>query len=94
VYMCAATLVSGQVFSGGRLEKWIKWLFILNGLLFIAPMIAVSVLPLPINETGTAIGDQAGRYANMVWSIYFASATASVAVLFRRLQKQFQTSDP
>ncbi len=37
VFMCAATLAAGFVFTGGKLEAWIKWLFIFNGVLFIVP---------------------------------------------------------
>jgi len=87
VFMCVATLVAAPVFSGGKLESWIKWLFILNGVLFIVPTIVVPAIPLPVNETGTGIGDQVGRYANLVWSAYFATATSLVTVLFKRLSR-------
>ncbi len=84
VFLCAATLVAAPVFAGGKLENWIKLLFILNGLLFTIPTMVIPAIPLPVNETGTGIGDQVGRYANLVWSAYFAIATLLVTMLFKR----------
>jgi hypothetical protein len=79
VFMCAATLAAASVFSGGKLENWIKWLFIL-------PTLVIPAIPLPVDETGTGIGNKIGRYANMLWSAYFMVSTALVAALFKRLQ--------
>ena len=87
VFMCAATLAAAPVFRGGKLETWIKWLFILNGLLFAFPTLILPALTLPTNPAGTGLGNQVGNYANMVWSFYVAVATALVAVLFGRLAK-------
>ncbi len=84
VFMCAATLAAAPVFTGGKLELWIRWLFILNAVLFIVPTIAVPAIPLPVDETGAGIGDQVGRYANIVWSAYFATTAALVTLLFKR----------
>lgn len=87
VFMSASTLAAAPVFAGGRLERWIRWLFVMNAVLFIAPTIVIPTVPLPVNEAGTSIGNQVGRYANMVWSAYFASATLLVTMLFRRLRQ-------
>lgn len=84
VFMCAATFAAAPVFSGGKLEGWIKWLFIMNGVLFIVPTLVIPAVPLPVNDTGTGLGNQVGSYANMVWSVYFATATTLVTVLFKR----------
>lgn len=84
VFMCAATLAAGFVFSGGKIESWIKWLFILNGVLFILPTLIVPAIPLPVNEAGTGVGNKVGVYANMVWSIYFAVTAGLVTLLFKR----------
>lgn len=72
------------------MEGWIKWLFIMNGVLFILPTIIVPAIPLPVNEAGSGIGDQVGRYANILWSAYFATSTTLVTILFyrARLQKE------
>jgi hypothetical protein len=87
-FMCAATFAAAPVFAGGRLENRIKWLFLFNAVLFIVPTLVIPAIPLPVSETGTGIGDQVGRYANIVWSAYFATAAGLVAVLFRRLAKR------
>lgn len=83
-FMCAATLAAAPVFAGSGLERWIKRLFIFNGVLFILPTLAIPVIPMSINEAGTGTGDLVGRYANMVWTAYFATATTLVTALFRR----------
>jgi hypothetical protein len=85
VFMCAATFAAAPIFYGGKLEIWIKWLFMFNAILFIIPTFVIPAIPLPVNETGTGIGNQVGRYANMVWSGYFATATLLVVILFKRL---------
>jgi hypothetical protein len=86
VFFCLATLAAAPVFTGGRLEAWIKWLFILNGILFTIPTLILPALTLPANEAGTGLGNQVGVYANMVWSFYVAVPTVLLAVLFKRLQ--------
>jgi hypothetical protein len=85
VFMCAATLATGFVFPGGKLESWIKWLFILNGVLFILPTLIVPALPLPVNEAGTGVGNKVGVYANMLWSVYFTVTAGLVTLLFKRM---------
>lgn len=87
VFFCLATLAAGPVFTGGKLEAWIKRLFIFNGILFAIPTLILPALTMPTNVTGTGVGNQVGDYANIVWSFYVAVATALVAVLFRRLGK-------
>ncbi len=84
VFMCAATLAAGFVFSGGKLESWLKWLFIMNGVLFILPTLVIPAIPMPVNEAGTGVGDKVGVYANMLWSVYFAVAAGLVTMLFKR----------
>jgi len=87
VFMCAATLSAGFVFENGRLEKWIRWLFIANGI-FILPVLILPALPLPVDEAGTGLGDRIGTYANVAWSAYFTLAAGLVAVRFRRLLRK------
>lgn len=83
-FMTVATLVAAPVFAGGKLESWIKRLFIFHAVLFL-PAIVIPAIPMPVNETGTGVGDLVGRYANMVWCVYFGTATILVASMFRRL---------
>lgn len=86
VFMCAATLAAAPAFTGGRLESWIRRLFIFNAVLFIVPTIVIPAIPLHVNETGTGIGNQVGAYANLVWTVYFATATTLVTLLFKRAE--------
>ncbi len=85
-FMTAATLAAAPVFAGGKLENWIKWLFIFHAVLFL-PAIVIPAIPMPVNETGTGIGNLVGRYANMVWCLYFGSAATLVTILFRRMKR-------
>lgn len=84
VFLCLATLAAGPVFVGGKLETWIKWLFIFNGILFAIPTLILPALTMPVNEAGTGVGNQVGDYANIVWSFYVALATGLLAVVFKR----------
>ncbi|RJP55773.1 MAG: hypothetical protein C4557_00710 [Anaerolineaceae bacterium] len=86
VFFCLATLAAGFVFTGGKLEAWIKWLFILNGVLFAVPTLILPTLTMPTNAAGTGVGNQVGDYANIVWSFYVAAATGLTAVLFKRVK--------
>lgn len=85
VFFCLATLAAGPVFTGGKLEAWIKWLFIFNGVLFAIPTLILPALTMPVNAAGTGVGNQVGEYANIVWSFYVAIATGLTAALFGKL---------
>ena len=71
-----ATLFAGQDFDGARLERCIRWLFIVNGVACIA---------------GTALGGLGIMVATMVslvvWCVAFPARVALVAVLFKRTQR-------
>ncbi|GMV34312.1 MAG: hypothetical protein DYG85_15315 [Chloroflexi bacterium CFX1] len=86
VFFCLATLAAGPAFTGGKLEAWIKWLFIFNGILFAIPTLILPTLTMPVNAAGTGVGNQVGDYANIVWSFYVAIATGLLANLFKRLK--------
>ncbi len=86
VFFCLATFAAGPVFTGGKLEEWIKWLFIINGIMFAIPTLVMPAIPMPVNATGTGVGNQVGEYANIVWSFYVATATGLTAVMFKRLK--------
>jgi hypothetical protein len=86
VFFCLATLAASPVFTGGKLEAWIRWLFILNGVLFTIPTLILPALSMPTNASGTGLGDQVALHANTVWSAYIAVSAALVAVLFKRLK--------
>jgi hypothetical protein len=86
-FMTAATLAAAPVFAGGKLETWIKWLFIFHAVLFL-PAIVIPAIPMPVNEAGTGVGNLVGRYANMVWCLYFGTATVLVMLMFKRLKER------
>jgi hypothetical protein len=83
-FFCMATLAAAPAFTGGKLEVWIRWLFILNGILFTIPTLILPALSIPTNALGTGLGDQVAVYANAVWSAYLALTAALVAVFFKR----------
>jgi hypothetical protein len=82
-FMTAATLAAAPVFAGGKLERWIKRLFIFHAVLFL-PAIVIPAIPMPVNEAGMGVGNLIGRYANMVWCVYFGTATTLVMLMFKR----------
>lgn len=86
VFFCLATLAAGFAFTGGKLERWIKWLFVFNGILFAIPTLILPALTMPVNAAGTGVGNQVGDYANIVWSFYVATATGLTAVMFKRMR--------
>ena len=68
-----AMLFAGQAFDGGRLECWIRWLFIVNGVVGIA------------GSTLGGLGIMAATMVSLVvWCVTFPVGTALVAVLFKR----------
>ncbi len=85
VFFCLATLAAGPVFTGGKLEAWVKWLFIFDGILFAIPTLILPALTMPVNAAGTGAGNRVGDYANIVWSFYVALATGLLAVVFKRV---------
>lgn len=94
VFFCLATLAAGFVFTGGKLEAWIKWLFIFNGILFAIPTLILPALTMPVNTVGTGVGNQVGNYANIVWSFYVAASTILLAALFKRTTKKVLSYQP
>ena len=70
--MSLATLFAAPVFVGGRLERWVRWSLIANGLL-------TPALLLQQNFPTFAIA--------ALWAITFPIATALLAVLFKRKMK-------
>jgi hypothetical protein len=74
VFMNLAMLFAAPVFDGGRLERWIRWLFIANGVTVITSLVGIAL-------------DTKAVYllvSLVPWCVVFAPATALVAVLFRQ----------
>lgn len=75
VFMNLAMLFVAPVFRVGRLEHWIRWLFIANGVSVIVSIVGVGV-------------DSPAIYlllSLVPWCVIFSLATALVAVLFKRI---------
>jgi hypothetical protein len=71
-FMGLATLFAAPVFSSGRIEKIIKWLFVVNGVLGILTPIAYAFnFPMQILLGGL-----------IVWDIVMPASTALLAYLF------------
>jgi hypothetical protein len=62
MFFCLATLAAGPVFEGGKLEAWIKWLFVLNGVLFAISTMILPALTMPTNAAGTGLGKRTSRW--------------------------------
>ncbi len=76
VLMNLGMLFAAPVFAGGRLERWIRWLFVANG------------ATAPINVAAIAL-DSSTLYlivSLVPWCVVFTAATALLAVLFGRRQ--------
>ena len=72
-FMGLATLFVAPAFTGGRLERWIRWLFLANG---VASSVGVFL---------GGMGIMAATWVALaVWCVAFPLGVALVAVLFRR----------
>ena len=71
VFMCLATLVAAPAFAGGRLQQWIRWLFVTNGILA-APIFL------------TYFVNRQFIYAAALWSITVSSSAILLAIFFHR----------
>jgi hypothetical protein len=81
VFMNLAMLCAAPVFEVGRLENWIRWLFILNGASAIITIFSVVVDSPFLYLLGSLVP----------WCMIFSAATILLAVLFRRMgQKELQ----
>jgi len=68
--MGLAAIFVSQVFDGDKLDRWLRWLFIVNGVTGIA---------------GVILGGLGIMMATMVlWCVTFPVAAAMVAILFKR----------
>ncbi len=79
VFMNLAMLFAAPIFSGGRLERWIGRLFLLNGLSVIVTIASILV----DNPTVFLLGSL------VIWCPLFVAATVLLVVLFNRLDGHF-----
>lgn len=76
-FMGLATLSTAFVFTNGKLENAIRWLFVVNGILGIGGMIGYAL--------GLSLNILAGGL--IVWDIIMPLSSILLAVLFRRVLK-------
>jgi hypothetical protein len=74
IFMHLAMLFAAPVFAGGGLEKWIRRLFILNGITVVVTLSGIVVDSPPYYLLG----------ALLVWCPVFTAAAIMLAILFRR----------
>ena len=76
VFMNLAMLFAAPVFGGGKLERWIRWLFLANGASAVITILGIVVDSPMIFLLGSLVP----------WCIIFSLATVLVAALFRRIE--------
>ncbi|NTU83971.1 MAG: hypothetical protein HGA45_32135 [Chloroflexales bacterium] len=72
-FLSLATLFVSQVFSGGKLERWIRWLFIVSGAVGI-----FGVLVAPFDQPYLIFAGLG------LWSLAFPISTILLSIFFRR----------
>ncbi len=76
VFMNLGMLFAAPVFVGGRLERWIHWLFVANGATAPITVIGIAVDSVPFYLVGSLVP----------WCVVFTPTMAFLAVLFGRRQ--------
>src|SRR5512136_97139 len=75
IFMNLAMLFAAPVFDGGKLERWIRWLFFANGASVVVTIFGIVVDSPMIFLLGSLVP----------WCVIFSAATVLLAVLFRRI---------
>ncbi len=75
VFMNLAMLFAAPVFEGGKLERWIRWLFLANGASAVITVFGIVMDSPMIFLLGSLVP----------WCVIFSAATILLAVLFKRL---------
>jgi hypothetical protein len=76
VFMNLAMLFAAPVFQGGKLERWIRWLFLANGASAVVTIFGVMVDSPAIYLLGSLVP----------WCVVFSAATILLAVMFKRIR--------
>ena len=71
VFMCFATLIAAPAFAGGRLQRWIRWLFVANGMLAIPIVLTYFV-------------NRSFIYVAALWSVTVSGSAILLALSFHR----------
>lgn len=79
-FMALSTFFAAFVFDGGKIEIWIKRLFILHGVIGITSLLVPAFM---VVEQGSKSGDVFGSLALIFWTLIFIPAVVLLAFLFR-----------
>ena len=77
VFMNLAMLFAAPIFDGGRLERWLRWLFVANGVSAIVTIYGIVADSPQIYLLGSLVP----------WCVIFSLAMALLAVMFRHVEK-------
>ncbi len=75
VFMNLAMLFAAPIFEGGKLERWIRWLFLANGASAVITIFGIVVDSPMIFMLGSLVP----------WCVIFSAATILLAVMFKRI---------
>ncbi len=75
IFMNLAMLFAAPVFEGGKLERWIRWLFLANGASAVITLFGIVVDSPMIFLLGSLVP----------WCVIFSAATILLAVMFKRI---------
>ena len=87
-FMCLATLAVAPVFVGGRLERWLKGLFIAHGLLFAPTLIMTVIFPALSSGQRASASVDIGALVLLGWCAIFLPLPLLLAVMFGKLGRQ------
>jgi hypothetical protein len=87
-FMCLATLAAAPVFAGGRLERWLRGLFVVHGLLFAPTLIMTVIFPALSSGQPASPSVDIGALVLLGWCAIFLPLPVLLAVLFRKLERQ------
>src|SRR5512143_1464529 len=82
IFMNLAMLCAAPVFDGGKLERWLRWLFLANGVSVVVSVFGIVVDSPPIYLLVSLVP----------WCVLFSLTTALLAVLFRRMERASQVA--
>jgi hypothetical protein len=71
VFQCLATLLAAQAFGGDRLQRWVRWLFVANGIVAVPIFLTYFV-------------DRSFIYGAALWSFTILGSAVLLAIFFHR----------
>ena len=75
IFQCLSTLLAAWAFSGDRLQRWIRWLFVANGIVAVPIFLTYFV-------------NRSFIYGAALWSFTILGSAVLLAIYFRRSVRQ------